>query len=222
MNELLEYLAAGEIDNAKLLALIEPLCRDKGILGGMKRTTRIRDIHVCYQTFKLLSDEDKVKYTNLLRPSQPKPQQKVVEERTIKPGVPKKQQIPKGKEEAITHRTSLGNQAAILANKLYDCKTDTERKAIRNKIMELESEMRLCKQVANGEELKPKKHVLDFVKTHEEIKAMSKAEIIAYKNLLAQKKTRAKANLAATPTHKNAPKWQAILDAIEGLYSILL
>jgi hypothetical protein len=220
MQELLDYLENGKIDNEQLYVYFCRISKNNMLKTQLAKPAA-QKIHLRYHVSKLLTAEDLAKYKDLLLPTEKKAAKPVEVETEPEaldiPAIPRKTQDSDTDNEI----RRLTNQANILANTLGDfAENDNEGRAqVMAQIAEIEQQI---KDNRNG--AKPAKEVkvdFDFEKTSAEIERMNDAEKRDYKALLARRKNRAKTSLEEKPNDKNAPKWRAIFAKCEELQKIV-
>lgn len=237
MEELLQYILTGVLDNAKLLELLINALGNKTfpLINQMLRNIKVRDTHIRYQIWKLLGDDHKKQFTQNLekvgqaiikeikkqKPEKPK-KEKPQEPKEVETNPPAEHFLTMSEEQAQTELRTLVNQANKLANTLNDYREsdDAGRKLVVDQLNEIEAKIIEYKAYLEGGAAPshPKPQDYDFIISDQEIYEMDDMQKKAYKTILAQKRTRAKTNLANNPTSKKAKQWQEIIDIVDSLY----
>lgn len=236
MKALIEYIEAGELDNAQLLQHYEKIEGHKApMLFSMQRDENVRNTHIKYEIWVLLPDQEKEKYNEDLTPIGEKmPIVKVTEEESSQETsedpseeeasneeteseesgeamASQEQQLEEWKESLIIRRGELYRKMAVLSNNLVAASTDTERKSIIDQQDIIEQEMSKIETLLNET---PKESKQQKFMTLERLQEMTPAGRQKYKEKITNQRSNNRKKLAENPNHANAGKWKADIDAI--------
>lgn len=224
MEELLNYIEAGSLDNAELLRLFAQIKPGIGITTSMQANTRTRDTHIRYHVWKLLPASEQAKYTQqLVLQSEIKAEvpEKITEKKPESPTTPEAPKVPPTiSPDNSDEIRRISNQANKLANTLknFAAHDDAGRAEVMAQISTSENQIKALRQnTANV----PASEDLKFVKAQSEIDAMTPEGLVVYKQQLSQQKSRAKTKLEEKPEHKFAPKWQKVYDEADRIFNYI-
>lgn len=230
MQDLIQYIENGELDNAKLLDYFELYGWNKLLAQSMRRTTANRDKYIRYEIFKMLSEDLKAKYTQKLeliateeaasekQESEDESEADAADAREVDAEDVQKSDIPDDaeKSEWVQQKAKCYNERAKLSNTLADFSDDDNegRKEVLYKIELLDVQIVELNQLIAGEQVaKPKgKSELDFLKPDAEKANMTDMEIRGYKKTLGDRRGKAS---AAVKRGEKVEQNQYIMDIID-------
>lgn len=226
MTELQKLIEESGQDKQKLLEYYETLpgC-NQSLVKVMKKETRKRDEYIQYEIWKMLADQERMKYNQDLslkgeekeEPIKEKPAKKTI---SVEAPVTEENKGTQPEVDDIVRKGHLYNQRAILSNSLINfAENDNEgRRKIVEQMEKIDKEIQTINEKMSGG-TPPAKH--KFLKTEEEKAKLSLAEIIVYKKKLSEKRSRIKKDLLKSPDNPNKDKWEYILELINQEYKSL-